>query len=81
MSSAEVHAWADRHIREVGHEPLASHGLEDLHGLSGPAFRGSSDDVLQGLAKWRADCAAHDRDPEGWRNERMRLAMRGLGAE
>jgi hypothetical protein len=79
MTATEVHAWADQRIREVGHEPLAIHGLQNLHGLSAPPFRGSSDEVLRGLADWQAECVAYDRDPDGWSRERMQRAMTGLG--
>src|SRR5690349_8231917 len=80
-SSADVHAWADRHVREVGHEPLAEHGLQDLHGLTGRTNPGSSGEILRRLAEWRSECAAYDRDPDGWSRARMSRAMRGLGLE
>jgi len=81
-TAADVHAWADNHLREANEvEPLALRGLQDLHGLSGRSFQGSSDAVLQRLTEWRAECPAYDRDPESWSRERIQRAMSGLRAE
>jgi hypothetical protein len=78
-SLAEVHAWADKHVRESGHEPLAEHGLQTLHGLTGRTNPGSSEEIVRRLTEWQAECAAYDRDPGAWTRERMSRAMRGLG--
>jgi len=82
LAQADVHAWADRCMREVRDmEPLVLHGIEDLHGLSGRNSRGSTEAAARGLTKWREECAAYDRDPDGWHRERIQRAMSGLRAE
>jgi hypothetical protein len=62
-------------------EPLVLSGLEDLHGLSGRNADGSTDAIMRRLTKWREDCAAYDRDPDGWSRERRRMSMEGLRAD
>jgi hypothetical protein len=82
LAKADVHTWADRCLREVEETaPLVVHGLQDLHGLTGRNSGGATDAAARGLAKWREECAAYDRDPEGWTRQRVERAMNGLRAE
>lgn len=52
-------------------DPDAPHGVR--HGGPGEYLK-SLDEVRMDLEYWRAQCAAHDRDPAAWRERRLAIA-------
>jgi hypothetical protein len=82
VSRAESHAWADpRRVVAEPSEPLVMAGLQILHTATGAEPAPLRTDLARLLEAWRADCAAYDADPPGWRRQNAIATLRGLNRD